>query len=98
VPPLLDDYEGQVRAWLDAEPALSAQAILIRLIDAVPGRFNEKHLRTVQRAVRTWRGAIARSLLRDGAAFLVGTSADAASDAAAVPALRTADGPPSAGA
>ena len=67
---MLDDHEAQVRAWLDAEPALSAQAILTRLIAAVPGRFTEKQLRTVQRTVRSWRGEIARSLLRDDARFL----------------------------
>ncbi|MBV9512730.1 MAG: hypothetical protein JO280_01615 [Mycobacteriaceae bacterium] len=67
---MLDDHEAQLRAWLDAEPALSAQAILIRLMDAVPGRFSEKQLRTVQRMVRSWRGEIARSLLRGDAAFL----------------------------
>jgi hypothetical protein len=67
---MLDDYEAEMRAWLDAEPALSAQAVLTRLIEAVPDRFTEKHLRTVQRAVRSWRGEIARSLLRNDATFL----------------------------
>jgi len=75
---MLDDYEAQVRAWLDAEPALSAQAVLVRLVDVAPDRFAEKHLRTVQRAVRLWRRDLARSLLRDGAAVLVGRSANVA--------------------
>jgi hypothetical protein len=34
---MVDEYEAQVRAWLDAEPALSAQIVLARLIEASPG-------------------------------------------------------------
>ena len=75
---MLDDYKAQVRAWLDVEPALSAQAVLARLIDVAPDRFAEKHLRTVQRAVRSWRGDLARSLVRDGAAVLIGRPANVA--------------------
>jgi hypothetical protein len=70
-PSMLDDHETQIRAWLDAEPALSARAILERLIGAGPDRFADKHLRTVQRAVKAWRGQIARTLILEGMRTLV---------------------------
>ncbi|MGH7071417.1 MAG: hypothetical protein ACREFO_15575 [Acetobacteraceae bacterium] len=47
--------------------------MLDRLTEATPHQFTEKHLRAVQRAVKSWRSEIARSLLREGAVF-VGTS------------------------
>ena len=47
---MVAEHEEQVRAWLDAEPSLSAQAVLTRLIEAMPTKFNDKHLRTIQRA------------------------------------------------
>jgi hypothetical protein len=31
---MLDEHAAQVRAWLEAEPDLSAQAVLARLIEA----------------------------------------------------------------
>jgi len=82
-PSMLDDYETQIRTWLAAEPALSARTTLARLVDGAPERFTAKHLRTVQRAVRAWRGDLARSLLRDGAAALIGTPANAHAPAVA---------------
>jgi hypothetical protein len=67
---MLDEHEGRIRAWIDAEPTLSAQAVLARLIAAAPAQFAENHLRTLQRAVKAWRGEIARNLVRDGALTL----------------------------
>jgi hypothetical protein len=55
-PSMLDPVQDQIRAWLDREPALSAAAVLERLKMADATRFTEKHLRTVQRAVKKWRG------------------------------------------
>jgi hypothetical protein len=73
---MLDDQETRIRAWLKAEPALSAQAVLMRLIEVLPDRFTKQHLRTVQRAVKSWRGEMARSLIRDGASLLFAATAD----------------------
>jgi hypothetical protein len=65
-PRMVDEHEMQVRAWLEAEPSLSAQAVLERLIDAAPATFTDKHLRTIQRAVKAWRGEMAHRLILDG--------------------------------
>lgn len=59
--------------------------MLDRLIAAVPDRFTENHLRTVQRAVKAWRTGIARKLLQDSAQTLAGHPAVAAAPVAAVP-------------
>jgi hypothetical protein len=63
---MVDEHETQVRAWLEVEPSLSAQAILDRLIEAAPARFTGKQLRTIQRAVKAYRGEIAHRLILDG--------------------------------
>lgn len=42
---------------------MSAQTVLERLMDIAPGVFTDKHLRTVQRAVRSWRGERARLVI-----------------------------------
>ena len=75
---MVDEYEDQVRAWLNAEPSLAAQEVLTRLIEALPGRFNAKHLRTIQRAVKAWRSQIARKLIMDGFATLLDSPLPAA--------------------
>jgi hypothetical protein len=67
---MLDDVQDQIRAWLDAEPAISAAGVLARLKTADPQRFTDKHLRTVQRCVRIWRGAQARRIIAEGAAVI----------------------------
>jgi len=66
-PSMLDPYEDQIRAWLEAAPALSAIETLRRLTALAPGVFTERHLRTVRRAVRGWRTTKARSLILEGA-------------------------------
>jgi hypothetical protein len=35
---MLDEHAAQVRAWLEAQPGLSAQAVLARLIEAARKR------------------------------------------------------------
>lgn len=69
---MVDDYEAQVRAWLDAEPNLPAQVVLARLIEANPETFSARHLRTIQRAVKAWRGEMARKMILDGFSALTG--------------------------
>jgi len=56
----------QIRAWLEADPALSAASVLQRLKSADPSRFTEKSLRTVQKAVKAWRIEIAGQIIRNG--------------------------------
>jgi hypothetical protein len=72
---MLDGHEAQIRAWLDAEPGLSARAVLTRLTEAVPDQFNDARLRTVQRAVKAWRGQMARKLILEGLETLIGSAA-----------------------
>jgi hypothetical protein len=60
-PKMLDAYETQVRDWLKLEPGLTAVDMLRRLQDMAPaGTFTAKHLRTVQRALETWRAEAIR--------------------------------------
>ena len=53
-PSMLDELQDQVRAWLDGEPTISALEVLRLLKLICPDRFNGRHLRTVQRAVKAW--------------------------------------------
>ena len=62
-PSMLDDVQDQIRAWLDREPTLSAVAVLARLKSTRPEQFTDRHLRTVQRAVKVWRGHQARRII-----------------------------------
>jgi hypothetical protein len=68
---MLDEVRDQIQAWLDREPALPAVEILGRLKTADAARFTDKHLRTVQRAVKAWRGQQARRILAESAAVIV---------------------------
>jgi hypothetical protein len=63
---MLDAMEDQIRAWLEANPALSAKEILRRLEAGYPAQFSGKHLRTVQRWVKAWRGQQARRIILQG--------------------------------
>jgi hypothetical protein len=54
-PSMLAPYEDQIRAWLEAAPALTGIDILRRLIALGPEVFTDDHLRTVQRWVNTIR-------------------------------------------
>lgn len=54
-----DDFEGvwsEVTAMLTAQPRLEAKTIFEFLVKKYPGVFQEKHLRTLQRRVKTWKG------------------------------------------
>ncbi|WP_373415108.1 hypothetical protein [Ensifer aridi] len=44
---MLKPFEPQIRAWLEADPALSAASVLQRLMSADPSRLTERSLRTV---------------------------------------------------
>ncbi|WP_292601599.1 hypothetical protein [Mesorhizobium sp.] len=52
---MLEPYEAQILAWLEAEPTLSAALVLQRLMNIDQTRFTTKSLRTVQIAVKAWR-------------------------------------------
>jgi hypothetical protein len=67
---MLDDVHDQIRAWLDAEPTLSGVGVLLHLKEVDAARFTDKHLRTVQRAVKTWRRQQARRIITEGAAVI----------------------------
>jgi hypothetical protein len=69
-PSMLDDVHDQIGAWLDAEPTLSGVGVLMRLKEVDAAKFTDKHLRTVQRAVKAWRRHQARRLITDGAAVI----------------------------
>lgn len=65
-PSMLEPYEAGIRAWLEAEPTLSAVTVLQRLMSAAPSRFTKKSLRTVQLAVKAWRVETAERIILDG--------------------------------
>ena len=70
-PSMLDEVQDQIRAWLDGEPTISALEVLRRLRLTHPDRFSDRHLRTVQRAVKAWRGQQARRIIAESAAVIV---------------------------
>jgi hypothetical protein len=70
-PSMLDEVQDRIRAWLDGEPTLSGLDVLGRLKLIRPDRFNDRHLRTVQRAVKAWRGQQARRIIAEAAAEIV---------------------------
>ena len=63
---MLEPFEPQIRAWLETDPALSADSVLQRLMSADPSRFTKKSLQTVQMAVKSWRMEIAGQIILDG--------------------------------
>jgi hypothetical protein len=85
-PSKLDPHEDQMRAWLEAAPALTAIDILRRLITLKPGVFTEKHHRSVQRWVKAWRANQARNLILEGG-WTLGQAGSGAASAAPDPAL-----------
>jgi hypothetical protein len=54
---------GQLRSWLESEPALQATDLLVKLQRDLPGQYPDKLLRTLQRRVRDWRREIAHKLV-----------------------------------
>src|SRR5262249_27558528 len=69
-PSMLDGVRDQIHAWLDCEPMCSAVEILGRLKAADAAAFTDKHLRTVQRAVKAWRSQQAHRILAESAAAI----------------------------
>jgi hypothetical protein len=59
----IDPYRAQIDLWLLAEPHLTAVDLLSRLQTRAPETFDEKQLRTVQRAVKAWRCQAAQDLI-----------------------------------
>ena len=53
-----------LEAWLNERPETTAKDLLRRLQQERPGLFPDGGLRTLQRRVKAWRGAMARHLLR----------------------------------
>jgi hypothetical protein len=70
---MLDAVREEINGWLDAEPGLSAKAVLARLRGLAPERFQDTQLRTVQRAVKAWRARSARAIILGGIATLTST-------------------------
>jgi hypothetical protein len=70
---MLDAVLDEMHGWLDAEPGLSAKAVLVRLRRLAPERFQGTQLRTVQRAVKAWRARSARAIILGGIATLTST-------------------------
>ncbi|TPG44318.1 transposase [Roseomonas nepalensis] len=65
-PSIMDGVRERITAWLEVQPALTAVAILARLREADPDRFQARHERTVQRFVKLRRAAMARDVLLGG--------------------------------
>ncbi len=70
-PGMVAAYRDQLRTWMDQDPKLSAAAALERLTALAPDVFGPRHLRTIQRAVKTERMAFARQLISEGSERLV---------------------------
>ena len=61
-----DPFEGvwrHVLLWLQKDPDTNARDLLAKLREAYPDRFEDAQLRTLQRRVKDWRGAMAKGLL-----------------------------------
>ncbi|QRM34524.1 hypothetical protein JO965_32945 (plasmid) [Microvirga sp. VF16] len=63
---MFEPYEAQIKAWLEAEPAIPAATVLQRLMDADPARFRTRSLRMVQRLVKVWRADVMGRIILDG--------------------------------
>ena len=63
---MFEPYEAQIKAWLEAEPAIPAATVLQRLMSADPSRFRPKSLRMVQRVVKAWRAEVMGRIILDG--------------------------------
>ena len=61
-----DPFEGvwcDVLLWTQKDTNANAKDLLARLRSAHPGRCSDAQLRTLQRRVKGWRGAMARRLV-----------------------------------
>ena len=62
----VDPFEAtwpEVLVWLKREPELTGRLLFDRLVARHPDQFTPGQLRTLQRRIREWRGAMARKLL-----------------------------------
>ena len=73
-PGMVAAYRDQLRTWMDQDSKLSAITALERLTALAPDVFGPKHLRTLQRAVKTERMAFARRLISEGSERLLAVS------------------------
>ena len=67
--PRKDPFEGvwcKALGWLEEYPDAGAVALLERLQETDPDRFNQGHLRTLQRRVQKWRGIMVSKLVYVG--------------------------------
>ena len=69
-PSMLDPHRAEIKAWLEAQPEMTAVAVLARLRERHPERFADVHLRTTQRLVKAWRAEQAKRMIRLGATAL----------------------------
>ena len=53
----------EVLSWLQHQPDATAADLMDRLILRYPERYSRRHLRTLQRRVRQWRGVMAKQLV-----------------------------------
>jgi hypothetical protein len=83
-PSMLDGVQDRLQAWVHAEPGITAIEVLMRLKAIDPDRFTDKHLRTVQRAVKRGRMQAAPRLILESVAA-VSARIPIAADSAAVP-------------
>lgn len=61
-----DPFEGDwttILEWLEKAPDATASSLLERLIERSPGKYNGKHLRSLQRRVGQWRYIMAKQLV-----------------------------------
>lgn len=65
-PSMFEPYESQIKAWLEAEPAIPATTVHQRLMGADPARFRPRSLRMVQRVVKAWRADVMGRIILDG--------------------------------
>lgn len=65
-PSMYEPFEARIKEWLKEDPALSAAAVLQRLKEIDPARFEEKNIRMVQRLVKVWRMEMAGLVILDG--------------------------------
>src|SRR5512132_2392333 len=84
-PSMLDAFHDQIRAWLDREPALTAVAVLARLKTTCPEPFTDRHLRTVQRAVKAWRAHQAHRIILESVTALAAGVGEAPTFADVIP-------------
>ncbi|MGX9181930.1 hypothetical protein [Mesorhizobium sp. BHbdii] len=65
-PSMYEPFEARVKEWLKEDPALSAAAVLQRLKEIDPARFEEKNIRMVQWLVKVCRMEMAGAGHLDG--------------------------------